>query len=818
VRIYNKALTTADIQTLYQQTATSSSTNVPGLVAYWNFDEGTGTMAADSSGNGNHGTLVNGTSWSTGIKGNALSFDGVAGNVIISDSSSLGLSNSFTLSAWVFPTAAQNRFTAVMSKNSASDHTYFLYATSSNSYCGGTGDPLAGANITATQQVICGQSGLPLNRWSHLVSSYDGSNLNLYVNGSLSQNVPASGAIDIATGPLQIGASYFGEYFQGSLDEVRVYNRALSPTEVHDVYQQNAVNLPFDYSITNSGDRTVGVGSSMTNTISGALLSGTPQALSFSVSGLPSPATASFAPTSCIPNCSTVLTIVTGGSTPAGNYPITVTSAGGGVKRSTVFTLTVSLALTVATPTITPNGATFSTSISVALQSATSGASIYYTMDGTTPTQSSTPYTGGMTLTTNTTIKAAAFKTGYNPSAVAAATFTNSITNTIGTGKTYYVGTNGSDSNSCTQSQNTSTPKRTILSGLACLTAANGDVVDIRSGTYSDTIRSVVSGTSYANAATIRAHSGETVILTGGIALEGPSYVVFDGLNIRTSGIWVGSTTTAAAASHHIRFSNLDVTGISTDNLVNVNHFAHHIEFIGGRFYGAVYNPNVPTCAAAGTDACYAFYISGQDNLVERAKIYSNASYGIHSYSGYAEKPDRNIYRYNEFYDNGSHSGTISSALLLGSGSGQQAYGNIVRDNWGDGVTSSNNATNSQIYNNTVYNNARLGKSYGGIVWGSGTGVIIKNNIAYQNGVADIADSNGVQTPTFGANLCTFATTGCARSGNPLFVDPTSTNYQLQSGSPAIDAGAILTQVPAYDMNGTPRPQGAGWDIGAYER
>jgi hypothetical protein len=65
-------------------------------------------MAADSSGNGNHGTLVNGTSWSTGIKGNALSFDGVAGNVIISDSSSLGLSNSFTLSAWVFPTAAQN--------------------------------------------------------------------------------------------------------------------------------------------------------------------------------------------------------------------------------------------------------------------------------------------------------------------------------------------------------------------------------------------------------------------------------------------------------------------------------------------------------------------------------------------------------------------------------------------------------------------------------------------------------------------------------------------------------------------------------------
>src|SRR6185312_6802090 len=130
--------------------------------------------------------------------------------------------------------------------------------------------------------------------------------------------------------------------------------------------------------------------------------------------------------------CSTVFTISSSGSTPAGNYPVTITATGGGLKKSTTFTLSVAFALTVATPTITPNGGTFSSSVAVTLLSTTAGNSIYYTTDGSAPTQNATLYTGTMTVTSNTTVKAAAFKSGYNPSAVAAATFTNSITNTSG--------------------------------------------------------------------------------------------------------------------------------------------------------------------------------------------------------------------------------------------------------------------------------------------------------------------------------------------------------------------------------------------------
>ncbi len=97
----------------------------------------------------------------------------------------------------------------------------------------------------------------------------------------------------------------------------------------------------FDFSLSNSGNKSVEQGKSVTNFITANLISGTTKSVSFSVSGIPFGASASLSPTFCNPTCTTTLTINTTSSTPTGSYTIRVTGTGGGLTRTTSFTLTV---------------------------------------------------------------------------------------------------------------------------------------------------------------------------------------------------------------------------------------------------------------------------------------------------------------------------------------------------------------------------------------------------------------------------------------------------------------------------------------------
>jgi hypothetical protein len=197
-----------------------------GLVAAYGFSEGSGSSVSDASGNGQIGT-ISGASWSTqGRFGNALSFDGVNDWVTVNSSSLLSLTTGMTVEAWVFPTAA-NKGRNVLIKEGVNRDIYNLYSRS-----GGNKSEIfahiGGSNRSAESDAV------PLNQWTHIAGTYDGTALRLYINGvQVAINTLASGSITTSTQPLRFGGnSIWGEFFQGLIDEIRIYNRALTPAEI----------------------------------------------------------------------------------------------------------------------------------------------------------------------------------------------------------------------------------------------------------------------------------------------------------------------------------------------------------------------------------------------------------------------------------------------------------------------------------------------------------------------------------------------------------------------------------------------------------
>ena len=207
----------------------------PGLVGWWRFDEGTGTTASDSSGNGNTGTIYN-PSWETGVYDQALSFDGATNYVEVPSSSVLAPS-SMTIEFWVkIADPSSNAYEGFVCRNSRTNGLQVIKGWSS-------GRVLFEGWVGSTHYGLTSNYVLQSNVWTHIaVTAATNGTWKIYINGQLDVQSTGNVLPQVAM-PLWIGRAAQGTtkpYLNGNIDETRLYNRDLSAAEI----QQNSQNGP----------------------------------------------------------------------------------------------------------------------------------------------------------------------------------------------------------------------------------------------------------------------------------------------------------------------------------------------------------------------------------------------------------------------------------------------------------------------------------------------------------------------------------------------------------------------------------------------
>lgn len=208
----------------------SVKTEPSGLVGYWPMDEGSGTETYDASANGNNGTLVGNPAWATGKVGSAVTFNGTSQYADLGDASALQ-NSVMTVEAWI-KTSQTSGSMEILNKDSAFDmevnySSLAIYDPSSGNVCS------SGVNVAD-------------GNWHQIVVSYNGGVTNgtvIYIDGV--QKATCTWKPQNQTADLTVGAAYSGGSisggFNGTIDQIKIFNRILSPQEVAAEYAaQNA--------------------------------------------------------------------------------------------------------------------------------------------------------------------------------------------------------------------------------------------------------------------------------------------------------------------------------------------------------------------------------------------------------------------------------------------------------------------------------------------------------------------------------------------------------------------------------------------------
>jgi hypothetical protein len=231
------------------RSATATVTISSGLVGWWPLDEGTGTVAHDISGQGNNGTWSgtpsspSGSYYATGKLASAAGyFNGIDNSLTIGTQPIYEFTGPFTISMWINP--ASSNVAGIFARenfinNGNNGYLLALYP-SSPKFCFVAND--------GTESACATGSGVGVGLWTLLTTVYDGTHMSVYVNGTLSLQVASALAPPAINGSLAFGVPEQGgqNMFKGSLQDIRVYSRALSASEISSLYNTDvaAPNAP----------------------------------------------------------------------------------------------------------------------------------------------------------------------------------------------------------------------------------------------------------------------------------------------------------------------------------------------------------------------------------------------------------------------------------------------------------------------------------------------------------------------------------------------------------------------------------------------
>ncbi|MCA9407129.1 MAG: right-handed parallel beta-helix repeat-containing protein [Candidatus Omnitrophica bacterium] len=402
------------------------------------------------------------------------------------------------------------------------------------------------------------------------------------------------------------------------------------------------------------------------------------------------------------------------------------------------------------------------------------------------------------------------------------------------TGIAYFVAMNGDDANPGTFDK----PFKTL--NKAVNVVKPGETIFLRNGGPYAGVRLENMANRNDAWVTIKSYPGEHAVIDAslskgvGFDLRGVSYLILEDLEIMNSrftndkepGLWcdINELSCQQDAENYHQHRAIVIHSTKEGNApwtphdlvmrrLNIHsHGGTAILGSWGSYNIQVLDSHLHDNGVKGVSEGYGTYISTNNGLFRGNIVHDNSGNGMR----FGNTPEENywirnsIMENNIVYDNGGrfwHSQRVvddGSGILLFGGENNIVRNNVIWRQYGSGIqVTGRGAQNNRIYNNTISNSGK---------WGLFLTVedasIVENNIVFNSAMNKETTKNVIQPGSkLSNNLIDI---------DPLFVNPSAGNFKLQSGSPAINKGKTVAEVPT-DMEGVARPQGGTYDIGAYE-